>query len=271
MDMNGFLKAQAQNDLLKWTVQVEAARRFGTSYANVEEAALELGLLPARYLRNRNLISTAQQLTIFRSTIGVVGCGGLGGYVVEELARLGVGHLVVIDPDVFEEHNLNRQILSSIAALGRPKVDVAAERVGQINPAVKVKGFSVAFSEANGRPLLEGVNLVVDGLDNIRTRLELARVCSRLGLPLVHGSIGGWYGQVTTQLPGDDTLERVYGRLKDAEGIEKTLGNPSFTPAVVASLEVAEVCKLILRQGRSLSKRILFINLLDMEVEEVGP
>ena len=81
----------------------------------------------------------ADQLRLFRSRVAVIGCGGLGGYLIEQLARLGVGTLVLVDPDVFEEHNLNRQLLSSPAHLGIPKVDVARERVAAINPAVTVE------------------------------------------------------------------------------------------------------------------------------------
>jgi len=131
-----FIHARAQGDLLPWGSQCEAARWFGATLGEVEEVALAAGLLPARYRRNRETVSTADQLRLRRSRVAVIGCGGLGGYLVEQLARLGVGRLAVIDPDVFEEHNLNRQLLSSPAALGRPKVEVAAERVAAVNPAV---------------------------------------------------------------------------------------------------------------------------------------
>src|SRR6185369_3162533 len=104
----------------------------------VEEVALDRGILPARYQRNRKAISVQDQLTLFRSRVAVIGCGGLGGYVVEELARLGVGTIVVIDPDVFEEHNLNRQLFSSPANLDTAKVEAAAKRIGEVNPAVNL-------------------------------------------------------------------------------------------------------------------------------------
>ena len=105
------------------------------SLAEVEGVALSLGLMPARYQRNQQIITVQDQLKLFRSRVAVIGCGGLGGYVIEELARLGVGTLVAIDPDIFQEHNLNRQILSTTDALGRAKVELAAERVAEINPA----------------------------------------------------------------------------------------------------------------------------------------
>ena len=263
------LRKAAQGDLLPWVAQIATAERFGVSVAAVEEAALEEGLLPARYQRNRNTLSTADQLKLFRSVVGVVGCGGLGGYVVEELARLGAGTLIAIDPDVFEEHNLNRQVLATIEQLGKPKAEVAAARVAAINPAVTVKTHVARFSKENGTALFHGAHVAVDALDNIATRLELASVCGQLSIPLVHGSIGGMYGQLTTQLPGETTLERIYGRCREATGVEKELGNPSFTPAIVASLQVAEVTKLLLGKGKPLSGAMLFINLLEMDIQKV--
>jgi len=260
---------EADGDLLSWGVQCAAAERFGLSVAAVEEEALSLGLLPARYRRNRETISVRQQLTLFRSRVAVVGCGGLGGYVIEELARLGVGTLVAVDPDRFEEHNLNRQILSSIAALGRPKAEVAAERVRAVNPAVTLVPVTTPFAPGDGAACLDGATVVVDAVDSVPGRLALCEACARRGVPLVHGAIAGWYGQVTTEFPGDGTVAALYGVAETDRGEERRLGNPSFTPAVVASLQAAEVCKLLLGVGQPLRRRALILNLLDMSVEEI--
>lgn len=268
-ELQAFLQDQSAGDLLPWTAQLAAAQRFRVSLARVEETALAAGLLPARYQRNRRAISVEQQLTLFRSRVAVIGCGGLGGYVIEELARLGVGTITAIDPDVFEEHNLNRQLLSSPGTLGRDKVEAAAARVAEINPAVTLVPVRDAYSPENGEELLHGANVIVDALDSIPTRLALAATCTSLAIPMVHGAIGGWYGQVATQFPGDDTLKKLYSRWVEGKGIEQQLGNPSFTPALVASLEVAEVCKILLGQGETLRNRKLSINLLEMEFEEV--
>lgn len=269
MDILSFLEQQAVDGLLPWSGQVAASERFALSLAAVEQRALENSLLPARYQRNRKMISTEDQLRLFQSSVAVIGCGGLGGYIIEELARLGVGRIVAIDPDIFEEHNLNRQILSSPALLGCAKVDVAQMRVKDINPAVEVIPVREAFCIDNGRQLLQGVTVAVDALDNIGYRLELAEICTNMEIPMVHGAIGGWYGHVATQLPGDATVQYIYRNWVEGKGIEKHLGNPSFTPAVVASLQVAEICKLILGKGELLLDRKLAINLLDMEFEEV--
>ncbi len=195
----------------------------------------------------------------------MVGCGGLGGYIIEELARLGVGFLKLIDPDVFTESNLNRQILSTMKAMGEPKALAAETRVKEINPAVSCVSLKEAFTRENGTSLFTGMDLVLDALDSIPVRLALGEVCGECGIPLVHGAIGGWYGQVITQFPGDTTLKAIYGGVSESKGVETFLGNPSFTPAVIASIQVAEAVKILLAEGTTLKSRMLSINLLEME------
>jgi molybdopterin/thiamine biosynthesis adenylyltransferase len=260
------LRSRARDGTISWADQLEAARRFEVSVKEVEAVVLGCELRPLRYQRNARCISAEQQLRLLQSSVAVVGCGGLGGYLVETLARLGVGKLTVIDPDVFEEHNLNRQLLCSLDVLGAAKVDVARQRVAAINPVVELEPVREAFSASNGEKLLTEHDAVADALDNIPLRRELGDVCSRLGVPLVHGSIGGFYGQVTVQLPGEDSLKKIFGEQGDDSGIETELGNPAFTPGVVACIEAAEVCKLLLGLGTSLSNRLFHIDLLAMQV-----
>ena len=267
--LRSYILSKAQGDLLPCAAQVAAAELFNLSLNRVEEVSLELGVLPARYQRNRQTISTLQQYRLFKSRAVVIGCGGLGGYLVEELARLGVGNLVLIDSDVIEEHNLNRQILSTADVLARPKVEVARERVHAINPAVNVTPLKTVFFHDNGHELVEGADVVLDGLDTIPARHDLAQICHEMSIPVVHGAIGGWYGQVATQLPGENISPQIFGMAPPIKGIETDFGNPSFTPGVVASLQAAEACKILLREGKCLNKRILFVNLLDMEIIEV--
>jgi molybdopterin/thiamine biosynthesis adenylyltransferase len=267
--LEGFLRANAQGDLLPWKAHQQAMKEFDLSCGQVEEATLMLHILPGRYQRNRKTITTLHQLKLFQSRVAVIGCGGLGGYIIEELARLGVGTMKVIDPDIFEEHNLNRQILCKISDLGKPKATVAKTRIKAINPAVQVMAVAKPFSRENGTKLLKGMDIAVDALDSVPTRIELAECCEALKIPMVHGTIGGWYGQITTQLPGDGTVQMIYRNCRDTKGVERTLGNPSFTPAIIASLEVAEVCKLLLGQGTALRRKMLFINLLDMEIDRI--
>jgi molybdopterin/thiamine biosynthesis adenylyltransferase len=268
-DILTWLKERAKGDLLLWADQLSAANRFKVSVREIEGIALENGLLPARYQRNRNMFCLDDQLKLYNSKVTVIGCGGLGGYIIEELARLGVGTIVAVDPDVFEEHNMNRQLLATPDFLGIKKVAAAARRVGRINPAVELLPVGLAFGTDNGKQILDKSDVAVDALDSIAVRLELAEICQEMAIPLVHGAIAGWYGYLMTQFPGEKTLQKFFAHNSGESGIEKRLGNPSFTPAVVASLEVAEVCKVLLNQGTPTRRRCLSIDLYDMEFVEI--
>ncbi|MCD6525406.1 MAG: HesA/MoeB/ThiF family protein, partial [Desulfuromonas sp.] len=260
-DICSYVESRVDDGLLSWSEQQAIAEKFDVSIAYMEAVALERGILPARYLRNQQMFSFRDQLCC--SHVVVVGCGDFGGYIVEALARLGVGHLTVIDPDCFEEHDFNRQLLSSPAVLGCDKVAVAARRVAEINPAVTVTPVVKAFSKRNGVGLLAGAQIVVDGLGRIDVRLDLAAVCNEMDVPLVHGAIVDCYGHVATQMPGGRSLHTLYDKHRRQQGIENALGKPSFTPAMIASLEVAEVSKILLNQGESLRHGLLSIDLRD--------
>ncbi|MBW6508059.1 MAG: HesA/MoeB/ThiF family protein [Desulfuromonadales bacterium] len=267
--LKDFFSGHAEGDLVSWPNQLKLMDLIGVTCSEADELIMQSGFLPARYQRNRHMISITQQLQLLKSRVAVVGCGGLGGYVIEELARLGVGRLRVIDSDVFEEHNLNRQLLSTITNLGTSKVAAAVSRVTEINPAVKVEPRQVIVGRDNGVDILSGVDVVVDAIDNVKGRLDLEQICHQVEVPLVYGAIAGWFGQVGCIKPGQGTMQKLYANWTAGKGIESTFGNPSFTPAVVGSFQAAEVCKVLLGQGGLLDERILSVDLLQMQFDDI--
>lgn len=218
----------------------------------------------SRYARN-GILTAGEQEKLAASRVLVIGSGGLGGYVIEMLARLGVGHLTVMDGDVFDETNLNRQLLSTEENIGEVKVLEAVRRVHLINHEVVLEPVYMNLDEKNAPTFLEGHQVVVDCLDDISTRRVLQRAAETAQVPMVHGAIAGWWGQVTTVLPGDRTIDELYPP-GASQGVETGIGNPSFSPATIASLQVAEVTKLLAGKGTLLSRRVLHIDLLDMEI-----
>ena len=217
-----------------------------------------------RYTRNLNCISHDENLILQNSKVCVVGCGGLGGHIIEMLGRLGVGYITAVDADVFEITNLNRQLLSDEKSLGMSKALMAVKRMKIVNSDVEVVPVTEYLDENNASDILDEHDLVIDALDNIDSRLVLEKTCRDLNIPLVHGAIAGWYGQVCSILPGDDTLSRIYNT-DISRGVEKELGNPSFTPALVASIEVSEATKILLNKGEILRNKLLFLDLLNNE------
>jgi molybdopterin/thiamine biosynthesis adenylyltransferase len=203
---------------------------------------------------------TKQELEIIRTkTIGVIGAGGLGGYVIEMLARFGVGILKIIDGDVFDVSNLNRQLLSNEANLGQVKVEAAAMRVAAVNSGVQTEVFHETFNEENADEFLSNVDAAMDCLDNVKARLLLERKCKALNIPMVHGAVGAWSGQVMTIRPGDDSLRILYG---EGDPAPAPVGAASFIPATIASYQVAECIKLLIGRGELLRHRMMYFDLL---------
>lgn len=221
-----------------------------------------------RYERNSSALSREECEALAGKRIGVIGCGGLGGSVIEALARIGVGYLRVVDGDVFEESNLNRQILCTEEALGREKAVVAAERIRAVNGNVVAQAHVAYLDEGNAAQLLGGLDCVVDCLDNLEARFWMAHSCQELGIPVVYGAIAGWFGQVCTVYPGDVSFVSIYGD-PEGESQHKKLGNLPFTAYAIASFQAAEAVKVVLDRPGQIRNRLLMVDLLDGFVDEM--
>jgi molybdopterin/thiamine biosynthesis adenylyltransferase len=249
------------------------ASQCGLKIRDVYNEAMELGIYPYRYLRNMETISIEEQLKLSRSRVAVVGAGGLGGHVVLLSARLGIGQLVVVDYDVFDETNLNRQALSNVNSLGKSKSGEAVELVTSINPGVEVLPYQVKLNTSDASEILAGSDVVVDALDNIPDRFLLEEVCKKLGIPLVHGALAGFEGRLMTIFPGDPGLKHLYGGNERADSErskspESVLGVPAPTPSLIATLQVMEVIKIILKRGKVFRKVMLHVDLETGEMNE---
>jgi molybdopterin-synthase adenylyltransferase len=242
------MTAASQGDGAVLSLSLEAARRLASEKGliplEVEIAALECGVVPLRYERNIGTIGIEGQIKLLRSCIGVCGLGGLGGFASESLARFGVGRLILVDGDAFEENNLNRQCLCSESDLGRNKTEVAVERVSAVNGSTLLTSITRFVGLEDIPQVFYGADLVIDALDTVTSRLALEEGCAQLGIPLVHGAIAGDAGQVMTVFPGDPGLKALYGG-GDERGVETMTGNPPTTPALIASLQVQEAIKAI--------------------------
>jgi molybdopterin/thiamine biosynthesis adenylyltransferase len=254
-----------------------AAQEFALSVKrtlkDIEVIALENQVIPERYQRNIGTIGIEGQIKLLMSQVAIVGAGGLGGAAMELLARFGIGKMVVIDGDVFVDSNLNRQFLSDTSNLGEPKVDAAKRRIESVNPATELIVHRVFVDENNLPSMVQGSQVILDAVDSIPLRFSLERIARNMGIPLVHGAIAGFLGQVMTIFPGDKGLEAVYGPgLNSKPGIEKELGTPCVTPALVASLQVCEAVKIILGWKTQLRDQMALVNLREslLEIVELG-
>lgn len=246
------------------TAAQAAAHRAGCSLGAVYRRALAQKVWPLRYVRNHDSLSIEEQYRLATAAVAVIGAGGLGGTVILLLARMGIGSLTVVDSDGFDETNLNRQALSTTASIGQPKSETAADMVRQINGAVAVRTFQTTFNSKNAQEILDEIDVTVDALDNIPDRLVLGKEARKRGIPLIHGAIAGFEGQVITIFPEDPGLENIYGedvRRSDPQRPEAILGVPTVTPAMIAGLQAMEVVKVLLRRGQPLRKTMLHVDL----------
>jgi molybdopterin/thiamine biosynthesis adenylyltransferase len=263
--------SQLLRQLLEATGNLEQALELlvvehGIPKRIAEALACGLGTLPKRYESNKGTLGPMGQKRLLHAKVLVAGLGGLGGYVVEQLARCGTGTMIGVDADHFDETNLNRQLLADRNSVGLNKAEVAEKRVNAVNDAVEFQPHCCRVEDL-GEKDYSGVHLLYDCLDQIATKLYLQDMGERYDIPVVHGAIGGWYGQVAVVWPGSRLLQTLYGTKR--EGIERALGNPPFTPALIASLMVTEGIKVLL--GKE-NKRdgIFFVDLLNNQWEYVS-
>jgi molybdopterin/thiamine biosynthesis adenylyltransferase len=231
---------------------------------------LERNGIPLRYLRNIGTITVEGQKRLLSSTIAVAGVGGLGGEIADQLARLGCGRIIIIDPDRFSEEDLNRQMCTE-NDLPEFKVAVVAARIKEINSAVTVTCHANAITQENIHELIKEANVVVDGLDNVPSRLIVEAACRYLRVPFVHGAICGFGGQVMTIFPEDKGLSYIYDRHISLHGrvVEVQIGNLITTIRLVAAWEVQEVINIITGIGEPRHNRLLLLDIREGTVHEI--
>jgi len=165
---------------------------------------------------------------------------------------------------VFEETNLNRQLLSNVPLLGINKAKAATEYIVRVNPHIMVDTVDAFLTEENAADLLTGCDIVVDALDNIASRKILASVCDDAGIPYVYGAIQGWVAQAGVSMPGDQLIEALYP--EEIEISDKSV--LSFTPALCASLQTSLCVKYLV--GRPVETgTVYYFDLLNLEYETI--
>jgi molybdopterin/thiamine biosynthesis adenylyltransferase len=244
----------------------EAAQRFGISPREAEITALRGGVAPLRYERGVRFFGLEGQAAILGSRAAVAGCGGLGGWIVEILARAGVGELVLIDGDTFGESNLNRQLYAEEGNMGKSKCAAAAERVAAINGAVTAIARAICIDETNAEGLFKGCSIAVDALDNNAARNASFEACKRIGIPFVHGAVGGAFAQSGVFRAGDIPVWKECGA--PDRGAEAEMGTPPFTPPFAASIEAAEALLILSRRERP-KNALLFFDIENMTMQKI--
>jgi molybdopterin/thiamine biosynthesis adenylyltransferase len=225
--------------------------------------------------RQTGILEKNKQLKLKNSQITVIGCGGIGGATVEMLARMGVGKLLIVDKDVFETSNINRQLMSNTKSIGRPKTEVTQEKLQSINPSIEIEAFNEELNDKNVFKILDGNEIVVDALDNLLTRIIVSRCATELDIPFIHGAIHGTMGQVTVitrntpsyeklfKLPsqGEDLTDEIVSRIMNLNKEVPPVIGP--VPNIVGCLQAFEAVKIITGKGHPIiAPRVLMFDLM---------
>jgi molybdopterin/thiamine biosynthesis adenylyltransferase/rhodanese-related sulfurtransferase len=231
-----------------------------------------------RYARHLLMpeVGEAGQLKLLDGKVLLIGAGGLGSPAALYLAAAGVGTLGVVDHDIVDRSNLQRQILHTDERVGTPKVDSASQAIAAINPSVKVVSYSTHLDSSNAEEIFAGYDVVVDGSDNFPTRYLVNDVCVRLGIPNVHGAVYRFEGQATVFWPGYEKRRGPCYRCLFPEPPPPELapscaeaGVLGVLPGVIGLLEAVEAIKILLGIGEPLVGRLLCYDALQAQFMEL--
>jgi molybdopterin-synthase adenylyltransferase len=212
-------------------------------------------------LRQKEILNKKEQLKLKNSKITVIGCGGIGGAVIEMLARMGLSHLRIVDKDIFDVSNINRQLMSSFDCVGQAKTDVTKKIIGSINPFVEVETYNTEMNESNVYEIFSDSDIVVDALDNLKTRVISSRCAMKLEIPFVHGAIHGTMGQITTFTTDTPSYEETFKLSSCGKNLSEevlmelkklTTAVPPVIgpiPNIVGCLQAFEIVKILTGMG----------------------
>ncbi|MGC8998098.1 MAG: HesA/MoeB/ThiF family protein [Candidatus Bathyarchaeia archaeon] len=206
------------------------------------------------------------QEKLAKAKVAVVGLGGLGTVASLYLTLAGVGYLRLIDQDTVEPHNLHRQVLYTPEDLHYPKAEVSAKKLMEVNPFVRVEAFPENLNVDNAEKLLKGMDCVVDGLDNMRTRYIVNRTCIKLKIPYVFGAAIGVEGNLSVFAPPETPcLECVLPNIEDNSLLTCDVrGVLGATPGIIGTMEAMETIKLLAGIGTPLKGKLMVCDFSDM-------
>ena len=223
-----------------------------------------------RYSRNiliEKIGETGQQ-KLLSSKILVAGAGGLGSTVLANLASLGIGTIGIIDNDILELSNLNRQYIHNLDNLGKAKVESAKNWIQNFNPKIEVKTYQIKLDENNFEDIIEGYDLIIDCFDSYKSKFLLNEIAAKTNKPLIHGGVTEFSGQVTTILPSKTACLACI--LPDYD-VEAYIAKGVISPAVstIASIQSFEAVKILLGIGETLENQLLTFDGLTMKFKKL--
>lgn len=218
-----------------------------------------------RYSRNILLIKDAGQTKLLNSKVLICGCGGLGSTVIMNLAGSGVGTIGLIDDDVVEVSNLNRQFIHK--NIGEDKVTSAKKRILEYNPEITVNTYKIRLDENNYQSIVKDYDVIIDCFDSYKSKFLLNDIAVETGKTLIHGGVTEYFGQVTVIKPSTPCLRCIFSDID----LEKEVPKGILSPVVstVASIQSMEAVKQILNTGEPLEGLLLTYNALTNDFKKL--
>ena len=215
-------------------------------------------------------IGSSGQKRLARSRAVVIGCGALGTHALGFLVRAGVGQVVVVDRDIVELSNLQRQTLFAESDIGRPKAKAAEEALRAVNSDIEIWGVVTDVSHANIEKLMKNATVVLDATDNMDTRFLVNDACVKHGIPWIYAGAVGTTGMVLPVIPGGPCLRCVFPSLPQPGQLPTcdTVGIVNTLPSAVAALEATEAFKIM--QGKTPTKELLFLDIWQADLQKIA-
>jgi len=220
-----------------------------------------------RYQRQLKIFGKEGQEKLKAAKVFIGGLGGLGSTASIYLASAGIGQIRIVDKDYIDLSNLNRQILYRNDDVGKVKAKQAKAELEKINPNVNIEAIPKALNDNNVCELIGDCNIIVDAMDNFRTRHLLNKAALLKRIPLVHGAVNGFYGQVTTIVPGKTACLKCIFPQSPPNLIWPVI---SVTCGIVGCIQATEVIKYIIGIGNLLENKLLMLDGLSMSIEEIA-
>ena len=227
-----------------------------------------------RYARQLLLpeINKEGQERLLAASVLCVGAGGLGSAALLYLAAAGVGTIGIVDDDIVDVSNLQRQIIHRTDSIGTGKAVSARRTLSDLNPDIRIKTYEERFGSDNGTDMICGYDLVIDASDNFETKFTINDLCVRAGIPFIHAGVEEYYGQIFTCLPERTACLRCIMQEKPSEHGpgRASSGILGPTAGIIGCMQVVEAIKLITCTGGLLTDRILFIDTLHMTFDTIN-
>jgi len=209
------------------------------------------------------------QIKLKKAKACIIGLGGLGSSIAKQLTAMGVGYIRLVDRDIVEISNLQRQHLYDTKVLGYAKVEIAVQRLRDLNPYINFEPLPLSINSENAEELVSGMDVIIDGLDAMKPRYAINKACLKLGVPYVFGAAVMIYGNVSTIVPNETPcLECFYGNV-DEDSIQKcaVVGVHPSIIKIISSIEVSEAVRILLKQKPVLKSKLLHCSLSDLSID----